>query len=521
MGIEFTLGYMSHEARRESASNVVNMPTTEAPGNGSQLYSGQDPFSQEISRRKLFKLGAAGVATLTIGDSLRKLVFPEASRAAETVPFTKFEDVPEDYPYHEAIMGMKAAGIIDGYLIDGKYYFKPEDSVKRAQFAKMIVGTMELPVSEQDVCNFTDVEKPTDSLYPDNYIAVAAENGITKGITLTEFGPYKEINRAQVITMMVRAAQNLNPGALRVPPGGYESIKGDFDPTHAQNLTTAEYNGLTAGLVGYEYGSDWSPWAPATRGECAQMLWNLKQKIENAPDGVKGLEGSLISITLQELLQNKEPETFSTADIKDSEERRRLDALYEQYHQGEMIRVVGDTNRGDEMNAVVASEPIIFNSNGNISRLDIDGYGMHTRIKNGKEVPFYGTYVYKGVTFEGTDNPDDFVMVFENPETGKIFPMQANLDENDGNNTSLRINNLKKAEQDLDGFRGEKYRLFYQLKNGLKLSDFIKEGDFVMFFAGSDFNGNVTRNSNGLYKLGGLSVFRFEGYDQLKQQLER
>jgi hypothetical protein len=512
---------MSLEARPKTASNVGNMSAAKTLGNESRLSLGQNPFNKEISRRELFKLGAAGVATLTIGDSLKKLVFPEASSAAETVPFTKFEDVPEDYPYHEAIIGMKDAGIIDGYLIDGKYYFKPEDSVKRAQFAKMIVGVEKLPVSETDVCNFTDVEKPTDSLYPDNYIAVAAKNGITKGITPTEFGPYKEIKRAHVTTMMVRAAQNLEPGVLRNPPGGYESIKGNFDPTHAQNLATAEYNGLTAGLVGYEYGSDWSPWAPATRGECAQMLWNLKQKIENAPDGIKGLEGSLITITLQELLQNKEPEVFTTVKIIDSEERRRLDTLYEGYHQGEMIRVVGDANRGDEMNAVVASAPIIFNSNGYTFRYDIEGYGMHMRDNNGKEVPSYGTYVYKGVTLEGADSPGDFVMVFENPETGRIFPMQANLDENDGNNTSLRINNLKANEQDLDGFRGEKYRLFYQLEHGLELVDFIKEGDSVMVFAGSDFNGDIARNSKGLYKVSGLSVFRFEGYDQLKQQLER
>ena len=42
---------------------------------------------------------------------------------------------------------------------------------------------------------------------------------------------------------------------------------------HGANLRIAQYNGLLNGLIGM--GPGWSVDATATRGEVAQMLWNL------------------------------------------------------------------------------------------------------------------------------------------------------------------------------------------------------------------------------------------------------
>jgi hypothetical protein len=182
-----------------------------------------------------------------------------------------FTDVPSTHPYYEAITGMAEAGIINGYTNER---FGPEDSVKRAQFAKMIVGAMGLEVDESKVAPFKDLG-PDDqgTLYPHDYIAVVAEHGITKGITATEFGPYKEITRAQVITMAIRAFENLKPGVLKNVPADYESIIPNFSDTHWQNLRKAEYNGLLIGLEAYF--RNWDPWQNSTRGECAQVLYNL------------------------------------------------------------------------------------------------------------------------------------------------------------------------------------------------------------------------------------------------------
>ena len=55
----------------------------------------------------------------------------------------------------------------------------------------------------------------------------------------------------------------------------------NFDPTHAANMRIAEYNGLLAGLSGYQPG--WDPWAKASRAETAQILWNALVSL--APGG--------------------------------------------------------------------------------------------------------------------------------------------------------------------------------------------------------------------------------------------
>ncbi len=186
-----------------------------------------------------------------------------------------FWDVPSSHPYHDAIEGIAGAGVINGYN-DGS--FGPGKPVTRQQFAKMIVGTLGFPCSEADICPFSDVVKggPTD-LYPDNYVAVAAAYGITNGIGGGKYGPYRDITRAQVITMVVRAAQNYTAG-LQSPDAAYYSgwglFRGFNDPTHGNNAQLAEFNGLLTGLQGSGDIAAWM-WQPATRGEVAQILWNL------------------------------------------------------------------------------------------------------------------------------------------------------------------------------------------------------------------------------------------------------
>jgi hypothetical protein len=155
--------------------------------------------------------------------------------------------------------------------------FRPGAELWRAQFAKMIVGSFNIAVDESmKPTLFTDLgyDDPA-KLYPHQYVAAAAANGIIKGITPNSFSPYTNIKRAQVVTMIVRAAQALHPGLLAEPPAWEPGpLPTWIDETHAQNWRLAWYNGLLAGLIGYGPGSD--PYEFATRGEVAQMLWNYQ-----------------------------------------------------------------------------------------------------------------------------------------------------------------------------------------------------------------------------------------------------
>jgi hypothetical protein len=197
------------------------------------------------------------------------------SLASLALAASSFPDVPSSHPYHAAITDLADRGIIGGYA-DGN--FGPGDPVTRQQFAKMVVLTGGYPVSEANVCFFTDVEKSDAStLYPDNYIAVAAANGITTGKTPTTFDPYSNITRYQVVTMVVRMADNLQPGLLVAPPVGYTTGAGwETDPTHGANAARAAYNGILAGLDL----SALDPRGNMNRGEVAQVLHNLLLRVE-------------------------------------------------------------------------------------------------------------------------------------------------------------------------------------------------------------------------------------------------
>jgi hypothetical protein len=191
-----------------------------------------------------------------------------------------FTDVSDTHPYFDAVQEIATREIVCGYpQADGTSLFKPENPVLRAQFAKMICGVMGLSVAEDLVAPFTDLgaDDPT-NLYPHEYVAVAAANNITKGTTPGSFSPWLSITRAQVLTMVVRAAQNLEPGALLTPPADYPGTLGNFSPHHADNARWAEYNGLLSGLQGF--GAGWNPWQTASRGEVAQILYSLLGLLE-------------------------------------------------------------------------------------------------------------------------------------------------------------------------------------------------------------------------------------------------
>jgi hypothetical protein len=184
--------------------------------------------------------------------------------------FLPFTDVGSNHPYRDAIENLFVLEIMSGYSATS---FGVDDPLLRQQFAKMIVLTTGVDCDETDVCRFVDVDvSGPASLYPDNYVEAAAREGLTQGKSSILFAPFDRISRAQVMTMIVRAGDRFVSGGLDDPPPGWHGYFSDFtDPTHGQNARIAEYNGL---LVGIDL-DGWGAWTDASRGEVAQMLWNL------------------------------------------------------------------------------------------------------------------------------------------------------------------------------------------------------------------------------------------------------
>ena len=201
-------------------------------------------------------------------------------------PANYFVDVEMGHPYYEAIQGLRTAGVISGYVGTTGPEFRPDNPVLRAQFAKMICGALGLTVTEDMTSPFTDLD-PDDplDLYPHEYVAAAYTNGITSGTSATSFSPWIAIKRAQVITMGVRALENLAPEALLpVPPGFTPSWSPSFSSIHGPKAVLAEANGLLDGLGAdpeHPTGnlSALDPWGIMPRGEVAQFLWNMVPRI--------------------------------------------------------------------------------------------------------------------------------------------------------------------------------------------------------------------------------------------------
>jgi hypothetical protein len=206
--------------------------------------------------------------------SAHAAVFPDV--------FSNTADNP-DYP--NAVAALSNQGVITG-LADGT--FSPHAPVMRQQFAKMIVKVLGLSVGGSEVCPFTDVTvggNPMDPLYPDKYIAVCAAVNITTGKTPTSFRPYDNITRAQLLSMVVRGARYAGADLVNPTPEYYAGSSSNshffpnwVDTNHGLNAQIAEFNGLLNGIWP-DSGDTWDPGRNATRGEVAQILWQLQQKM--------------------------------------------------------------------------------------------------------------------------------------------------------------------------------------------------------------------------------------------------
>ncbi len=236
-----------------------------------------------ISRRAGLMVSVVTALVLTLSA-----ILPVTSALA-------FPDVGNLHPYYDSIGDLPARRILRG-LADGS--FRRDNLVTRQQFAKLIVLSLRLPVTEDAQSRFTDVPSevdPADPLYPGHYIAVAAENSIVKGYDSTHFGPGDNVKRAQLLTMVARAIRSLSSLQLAEPDSAYFAGGGNLasftDATHGANVHVAEFNGLLDGIAR----QGWDPYGYATRGEAAQILDNMiwktnRRQVQMEADGTGDYE---------------------------------------------------------------------------------------------------------------------------------------------------------------------------------------------------------------------------------------
>lgn len=168
----------------------------------------------------------------------------------------KFNDVDENTAYSEAIYDLVGEGIINGYDNgDGTSSFKPDATITRAEFAKIVVMTKEGATAafNQTTTNFPDM---AGSEWAIPYVAHAAGLGIINGYEDGTFRPEATVTYAEVVKMIVCA---LGYGPV---------VDTTLDPWYTGYIDMANRIGVTKGTGSL-------PDNGAPRGMVAQLCDNM------------------------------------------------------------------------------------------------------------------------------------------------------------------------------------------------------------------------------------------------------
>ena len=137
------------------------------------------------------------------GDCLRAQVVTFLWRAeGEPKPVSEsnpFVDVKETDFYYDAVLWAVENGITNGA---DATHFNPMGVCNRAQVVTFLHRAFEEPAVEGEENPFTDVAEGAWYTEP---VLWAVENGVTNGLSATEFGPNADCNRAQIVTFLYRA----------------------------------------------------------------------------------------------------------------------------------------------------------------------------------------------------------------------------------------------------------------------------------------------------------------------------
>lgn len=116
------------------------------------------------------------------------------------VEVIKFKDVEDSHWAKDFINN--ANSYLTGYLLDGEYYFRPEEFTLREDAAVAIVKAKKLTDKETNLSilnQFSDKELISENLR--NYVAIAVESGFMKGNSDGTFNPQGGLTRAEVTAL--------------------------------------------------------------------------------------------------------------------------------------------------------------------------------------------------------------------------------------------------------------------------------------------------------------------------------
>ena len=170
-----------------------------------------------------------------------------------------FYDVPNGAYFYEAVKWAVENGITTGV---GNDLFAPEQPCTRAQIVTFLWRAAGSP-EPKTTSSFTDVPVST---YYAKAVAWAVENGITNGMTETEFAPDATCTRGQSVTFLYRALKGIASGSANFTDVASDAF-------YADAISWAVANNVTNGTSNTTF----SPNADCTRAEIVTFLYRAYQ----------------------------------------------------------------------------------------------------------------------------------------------------------------------------------------------------------------------------------------------------
>ncbi|WP_338450055.1 S-layer homology domain-containing protein [Niallia oryzisoli] len=184
--------------------------------------------------------------------------------------YIPMDEVFYDHWANEEMTDLINADIIDGYVDDeNNMYVKPNDSITRAQFVKIIVSALGL-TSDGPGTTFSDVKQ--NHWYTDS-IRIASDLGIISGNN-GQFYPNNNITRAEITKIIVKSFektvdfQNTNSKA--------------FTDVDSKNWAYEYISKASSANIVNGNGSQFNPTKNATRAEAMVMIHRALQKEQSA-----------------------------------------------------------------------------------------------------------------------------------------------------------------------------------------------------------------------------------------------
>ena len=330
------------------------------------------------------------------------VIAEEGSGSIEKNSIVAFDDINKENYAYEAICYLYDKGIING---KSEKLFFPDDSLKREEFAKIVVNAFRLSGASKK--SFTDAVKGE---WYEGYISKAEAAGLMQGVSETEFGIGYNISRQDLAVVIKRLLDNMEV-----------KLNGENIAPFADSETIAPYakEAVTAlcanGIMHPREDNLFLPNEKASRSEAAFAVYSaLKQKNEYyaslgrmAP--VEQYSGPY-DVPTDDHLAELKPELF------DPEKLPCQELVYEDFEDGD-YGVLRAERFGE--NAVFDYENG-YNSKGCV-KVSNDGWGeLYFTAEPGQFQPgdwFVFSAMVKGEDISGSGNYRNLVTIYD--ENGK------------------------------------------------------------------------------------------------------